>query len=526
MTRPPVPLVPVAWLVLASAPAPANATGFTDIGQDIVPRTETAVDVDGALRLRGQVLYNLDLDRGFGPSGEPLFPVPVSDPAAQAIAFADMRLRTDLRVYPPFGGLAVKVRFDLLDDLVLGSTPEGVPAASTRQASPPAVLRLERAYGEALTPLGILAAGRMGSHWGLGIASNGGDCADCDRGDSADRIAFITPIAGLLWAAAWDFSATGPVARSRSGRAIDIEPADDVRTVTFAALRWRDDLARARRRHAGKATFEYGAYASFRWQDREIAAATLAVSHPTPIDRAQVVARGYHATAAGGWARLTLPGLRIEVEPAVVLARVDQPSLIPGVLMRGGVTSTQIGAALESEIGRPESAFGAGLDAGFASGDPAYGFGAFPRSGERPPLEGDLDGPQAMPPFDDRIDNFRFHPDYRVDRILFREIIGAVTDAIYVRPHVRWRAPRIGSGELVASLAAIGSLAVEARSTPGGRQPLGIELDPTLVYQSRDGFAIAAEYAVLFPLAGLDNPERDLAARPAQLARLRLGYVY
>ena len=40
---------------------------------------------------------------------------------------------------------------------------------------------------------------------------------------------------------------------------------------------------------------------------------------------------------------------------------------------------------------------------------------------------------------DNRIDNFRFHSDYRVDRILFREIIGTVTDAMYAKPHARLR---------------------------------------------------------------------------------------
>ena len=41
------------------------------------------------------------------------------------------------------------------------------------------------------------------------------------------------------------------------------------------------------------------------------------------------------------------------------------------------------------------------------------------------------------PPRDRTVDNFRFHPDYRIDRILFREIIGTVTDAVYLRPHAR-----------------------------------------------------------------------------------------
>ena len=51
---------------------------------------------------------------------------------------------------------------------------------------------------------------------------------------------------------------------------------------------------------------------------------------------------------------------------------------------------------------------------------------------------------------------------------------------------------------------------MEAASTPGQKAPLGVEIDPTLAYGSRDGFNIALEHAVLFPLSGLDNPELKL----------------
>ena len=53
-----------------------------------------------------------------------------------------------------------------------------------------------------------------------------------------------------------------------------------------------------------------------------------------------------------------------------------------------------------------------------------------------------------------------------------------------------------------------------------------MEVDPTLVYGSRDGFLIALDYAVLFPLAGLDNTAAHLNASAAQLARLRLMYLF
>ena len=135
------------------------------------------------------------------------------------------------------------------------------------------------------------------------------------------------------------------------------------------------------------------------------------------------------------------------------------------------------------------------------------------------------DGPQANPRRDNRIDNFRFHPDYRIDRILFREILGAVTDAVYARPHARVRITGAKSAQLSAHAAVIASSAVKASSTPSGKAPLGVEVDPSLVFETH-AFVAALDYAVLFPLEGLDNMATSAAAKPAQLVRLRLNYLF
>lgn len=367
----------------------------------------------------------------------------------------------------------------------------------------------------------------MGSHWGLGMLTNGGDCADCDSGDSADRVAFVTPILGHVIAAAFDFSSSGPYRpRKIETRAVDVDPTTAVRTLTFAILSFRDELARDRRRKAGKTTVEYGAYASHRWQKNDVPADYLPVSTAVPLTASQVMYRGYTATAVDAWMRITAPMIRLEVEAAVLFANVDQPSLLPGVLARDPAKSRQIGVAFESDIGAPEDRFSAGVDAGYASGDPAPGFGVRQTINGAAPKKGDLDGAQANPPFDKRVDNFRFHPDYRVDRILFREIIGTVTDAFYVRPHLRLRIAKLGPSALTLQVAAVASFAVESASAPGGKSPLGVEIDPTLAYGSRDGFSIAVEHGALIPLAGLNNVEQSLPAKPAQLIRVRTVYAF
>jgi uncharacterized protein (TIGR04551 family) len=505
----------------------ASATGFTDTGEDIVPRDKFDYRVDGYFRLRGAMLYDLDLDRGLTPSGQPLFPVDLSNPSNKTLYAWDARLRTDVAIYAPGGTMAVKARIDVLDNITLGANAQGIPSASTQYEQGARTFRIKWAYGEELTPIGLFVAGRMGNDWGLGMLANSGDCLDCDTGDAADRIAWIAPMVGHIFALAYDFSATLATAPVPSGATyVDVEPSADVHTVTAAFLRYKSPLSLARRRKAHKTTLEYGAYFSHRWQQDDIPAAYLPTDQAVPITASQVMMRGYDATAIDGWARFTTHDLRIEAEAAYLNATAEQASLVPGVLYNQPVTSSQFGAVLESEVSQADGDLGAGLDVGFASGDDSPGFGAFVPIGAPLAKPGDLTGAKADPPYDTHVNNFQFSPDYHIDQILFREIIGTVTGAGYLRPHARWTFAHIGRGGIDASVAGIASMAAYALSTPGGKLPLGVEVDPTLTYRNEDGFILALEYGALFPLAGLDNLAEHLTAKPAELARIRFHYVF
>lgn len=498
----------LAMLVALAVPALAGATGFTDAGQDLGTHAAGPVVVDGTFRVRGGLLYNFDLDRGNTPSGRPIFAVPKG--GGQTLSSGDMRLRTDVAAFSPSGTLAVKVRADVFDGAGLSDrVPEG---ESTRADA----LVIDRFYAEALTPVGVITAGRMGSTWGLGILANGGDCDECDRGNAADRVAFITPLVGHIFAVAYDVSAVDPTV-PQSERPAAFRAARGTDTISVAAMRWRAPESIDRRRRAGKWTADYGVVLSQR-RDREGGAASFLA---TPMDG---VPQGLTARVADGWARLAGPKVRVELEAAVAEARVAEPSVIPGVVV-DPVSSRVYGAALESQIGAPGARFVFGLDGGVASGDPAYGFSS-DSAWDGPAARGDLRGAQALPPWDRSANDFRFHTDYRVDRILFREIIGTVTDAAYLRPHATLVLARAASGSLTASVAVIGSRALHASSTPGGDANLGIEVDPTLAWNGTEGLTAVLEHAVLFPLAGLDNPDADMPAKPAQLVRLRLGWRF
>ena len=339
-------------LALAAWSPVARATGFAEHGADIVTRDKAALELDGYLRVRTEALRNFDLDRGLTPSGQPLYPTPLGDPKGQTLTHADMRARTDLRVFAPGQILAFKMRLDFLDNVSLGSRPAGVPSSTISQLQPSEPVRVRRAYGEVLLPFGVLVAGRTGNTWGLGMVANGGDCYDCDSADSADRIALITPILDHYVAAAFDWSATSPtVPRPNQNRVIGIAPITNTHTATLAILKYKSDEVRLRRLKANRTTVEYGGYFTHRWQGKDIPSSYISSPNPITLNESQVMNRDFQATGIDFWGRVTFPFGRIEAEAAGLFARYGQGSLIPGLLLRDPITARQLGLAVESNFG-------------------------------------------------------------------------------------------------------------------------------------------------------------------------------
>ena len=514
----------LALAALACAPA-ANATGLMDTGDDLVGHDDARIVVHGAMRVRGEALGNLDLDRGVLPNGAPLFPVPLSDRKGQWLIGGDLRLRTDIAMYAPGGRTAVKMRVDMLDDVPLGDRPVGVPAAATSVITTgDRVFRIKRAWGETATPVGLLAAGRMGNAWGLGMLANGGDCADCDSGDASDRLAFVSPILGHVAAIAYDFSVAGPTALRKDGvRSVGLEPSAAVRSITFALMHWSDEATRTRRTAFGRNVFDYGAYASWRTQASDVPSTYVPFSSAPAMSSLQVISRGWNALALDGWLRHEGRHHRVEFEFAHLRANIDDASLLPGVSLARPVQSAQTGMSLEATLRTQDDQHAVDLQVGYASSDasPLFGSGTTLRI---PAADGST---QTIPvPNGDRLDRFSFHPDYRIDRILFRELVGRVTGAAYLRPTLRATLSANHTGRLVASVATIASIATNAASTPAGKSFLGIEVDPTLAWQGTDGFTASLEGAAFFPGEALGNPAAKLDAKPAGLLRLRLSYAF
>jgi uncharacterized protein (TIGR04551 family) len=449
----------------------------------------------------------------------------------------DMRLRLEPTLEV---GQAVRVhvRADVLDNLGYGTTPDVLPSwsgqayATAFAASPQGglnaasdAIRIKQAWGEVVLPFGTLAAGRMGAlvNWGTGFFVNNGNCISCDYGDTGDRIALTIPILGHYLTALYEMSASGPYAQPFAQQ-VNLEPRASVNTGALAFARFDSPEAQRRRLAAGRTLLQYGLLVSYRSQDLDAPAWT----QPGGLSRvgwrpSDFVKRDTQSAAADLWVLVQRGGLRAELEVAGVWGRVGDASNQAGVSLTQPITMAQYGgvASLAYQFRVPVRLR---LEAGFASGDDAPGFGVRVAPGQVTTQKGDLDGPQLRPPADWTVDNFRFNPDYHIDLILFRRIIGEVTDAMYLRPTIGFGPFGGRMSGLSAEATVIASRAVSASTPPGQDANLGVEIDLRVRWRIVAGFEVNAAWGVLVPGAGFRNLELQLDPKPAQALEVILAY--
>lgn len=504
------------------------------------------LQLDGYFRVRGQLMSNLGLDAGRDASGRHLFPVPLEggDGGSSTLSTANLRLRLEptLNVSEH---VRVRAQVDVLDNHVLGSStsalydlpgsPYPVPfygSSRTVASSDPRLDRPtispKRAWAEIETPVGLLSFGRMPSEWGLGVLTHAGGGIDDDFGDTVDRIQFAlppvsTPIGRLALVPILDFDSEGALYRDPRleglnvglGQPFDADSRDDGRTfgIKVARIDTEDEVRRKLDRNEG--SLNYGAYYNYRTQrfaspawnaegfDAELAATT---APPAAVHRSA------YAHVLDVWVHYLTARWRVEAELAGIYGSIGNPLDDPTASSPGKILLRQWGGALVAEYKLSPNRVTVGGEVGAASGDDAPGFGNVPQLGATP--YGSLEGAQWRAGSDRSIRNFRFNPAYRVDLVLFRHVLGQVTDAMYVKPKVRWNIfPGLTlDGQLVYSRA------LDAASTPsaspdgtGGSANLGIEADAILTYTSGDGFQAFGEWGVLQPLGGLEPEGRSLS---------------
>jgi uncharacterized protein (TIGR04551 family) len=441
-------------------------------------------------------------------------------------------------------------------------------------------IQVERVWAEVtLPPVGQLRFGRMGSNWGLGIYQNDGNCLDCNYGDTVDRIMLILKIANHYFIPMIDWLSSGPLYNQYTYDPQGQPYAFDRLTgiyryvVEIARKDTPDELRKTI--DAGKTSINYGFWGQYRSQANDLitqgstginslsasAWASGSSFNPNgtyPQDGTQatnfpsgaIAVRNANFWVPDVWARIESRRFRFETELVYVngnyLLNVPIANGPNAPLYPHQVNLSQFGAAVESEVHLlPENALTLKLYAGVATGNSGttHGFGNHDGRGYTNGLNPNYPGQQGPAPAgtidatpiycpnssepcpQNSVNAFNFNRDYRIDLILWREILGGITDAYYVRPAVDYR---ILPG-LHATFATIYSQALLWSTTPGQHSALGLEFDFGLHYETDDAFVAWFDYGILVPFNGLGEQQNGLpfvSPSVAQAVRLMLAVKF
>lgn len=511
--------------------------------------------LDGYYRVRPELLNKLDLNREADPGNNFLFPR-VGNHRTAAGANMRLRLNPTLNVSEE---VRIKMQVDALDNLVMGATPDYAFALSNRydfsvlsmtQVPPRSAINsaidsimVKRLYGEVSTPVGILRFGRMGSHWGLGMLYNDGNCFDCDYGDTVDRIQFVAePVPGWYIAPMVDFNIEGLTSkRASQGQPFDLTNADDAHSFILAIAR-RDTEQKTRARlENGQSVFNFGLHFTYRTQ-RFDATQYLNAAYAQEGGEASgllLVPRSANVFIPDFWVKYERKSFRIELELAGLLGTLGNRALTQAEASNLATNQMlrlmQFGAVLQTEFRLVDNRLKILAELGYASGDKAYALGNQPSrvgSGNGGnTARGDIEGRQficndlSCP--DRNISNFRFNRDYRIDSILWREILGGLTDVFYVKPGIRYD---IADGFAIYGGATYSRTIFRQSSPHGGDPNLGVEINAGLSYETDDGFLTGVNWALLIPMRGLETSNSATGVPPsldsAQAIRAFLGIKF
>jgi uncharacterized protein (TIGR04551 family) len=480
----------------------------------------------------------------------------------QTLVSGDMRLRLKPEVHLS-DDIRVKAWIDLMDNVGLGTTGYGPNEFDTKSA-----IKVRRAWGEARNrDIGELRFGRMGADWGLGILDNGGDRngIDSDFSSDVDRIMGMTNLAGFYLMAAYDWANEGdvqPGSATPSGVPIDRAQNDDTDAFTFAVAHKLELEAQQGALLRGESVFNYGVYFVYRDQllQRNLVTDTTDSDHDgskkdTVPSSTQPYARFNQTQYIPDlWLQFLWEGLRVELESAFVAGGMeggcpvltDSGSLASSKYFQnadevlasdvGGGSGNadlrskngrckfrQLGVALELEYRLFDEKLGIHFASGLATGDNnARGLAAT----NDPSLQRS-DNPDDA---NRTISTFQFHPDYRIDLLLWRSIMRRVAGAYYFKPGISYDFIRDPYGQQAGGrFDIIYSRASSEKQAWGQSSNLGLELDVSLYYRSEDGpdvldgFYGLVQWGVLFPFKGLGYDPDIMGTPKTQNAMILRG---
>jgi len=542
-------------------------------------RRSKVVELDGYYRLRTNYLHKMSLGQGYnaggpGPAALPPFPVPSQCATAlgqgngggcgdNGMGDATMRLRIEPTINLS-DQVRVRTQLDLFDNLMMGTTPDSLvnpyvpyttqnkdvgrtsaaaPAdvlSNTQQTSESAIAT-KRAWGEIDSELGSFRFGRMPWHFGRGMYFNRGDCADCEGGTTVDRLMMLTTVYGHQLALAFDFGAQGYHLgytdlgqKNLGGIPLDLTQKDDVNQYVAAITKIDEERVWRERIAAGDVAVNYGAQIVYRSQDY----ATYAVSRQSgsidPADPNKPLSAndlGNETTLRRGvnallfipslWFKLGWKALTIEFEGTMLAGKLGDA----GPLRLGRTDNDrklnilQAGWVLSSELRLYSDSLFVGFETGGATGDQA-------ELAFNPAATGTASGlyypylnyrwkfvPQ--PNGDRNLNDFHFSPEYHVDQILYRRILGTVSNAIYFKPNIAYWLDLDSRNEREIGLSGsvIYSIAPVPVATPGNAMNYGVELDVGLQYRNlRENIYAGMTWGVFWPMAALKRPTVEASA--------------
>jgi len=545
-------------------------------------------ELDGYLRLRSDYMHQFFLGQSYVPGvvqnvpginyALPPFPEPLDCPrpgpggmapttplncGSKNIGAANTRFRLEptLNVTDQ---VRVHAQIDVLDNTILGSTPDslagiegynrpvstGNPIDTVSQPAgflsnnqdPPEVgqngymssIRAKRAWAEVDTEFGSIRFGRMPWHWGRGIFYNQGSCADCDVGTTVDRVMGLTTLYGHQLAVAWDLGAQGPTTQqltlgrnSPDGYPYDLSQDDDVLQLMAAITKIDSPVTLRERVDRGDIVFNYGLQVVYRNQGNVVQPVTT-MTQPgttgpqpqTPTEVGMTVPFGAWSVTPDLWFKLQYKALTVEFEGIGIFGKINHPGILSE--SNQALSLFQLGWVVASELRLYRDAFFVGLETGGASGDQAEAAGQYLNYRWRF---------VQQPAGDTAIKDFHFSPDYHVDEILFRHILGTVTNAVYIKPATAYwfdlgRTRAIGlNGSIIYSMAQV------PVSTPGNDLMWGLEMDVGAGYRNTaEGFYGGFTWGVLWPLGALNRPSplwlNSEDASAAQILRIYMGVKF
>jgi uncharacterized protein (TIGR04551 family) len=498
-------------------------------------------EMDGYYRLRTDWFKNFNLgfdDRQVG--GAP-FPralgcssTVLNHPCDDSLASTNMRLRLE----PTFNldeGTSVHIQADVYDNLVLGSTPTDLSIGNvyTGFSQPPVgafsnsqqpeqknlnsdrdALVVKRAWAEVAVPLGILKVGRMPNQWGMGIYHNAGGRDpingtynyDADYGDTVDRVSFTAQIPGtpLRAMVAADWVLTRLVSNQTAANTgheehpFDLDDSSDANgwVGVISKMTSPQDFKDAVDR--GESVLDYGVYFEYKTQswDENLTNFNLG----GVFDAANnYVPRDYKTYTPDLWAKFGTGDFLLEAE---LVGQFGSVTHLNDLGITGKENIRKLGGAGRLTWKGVEGKLRLGVEGGFATGDQ---WDNTPAGNTNIAFANQLGDPTICnAQHTCTLSQFFFNRDYQIDMILWRHLIGAVTNAAYAKPFLSYDLTK----SIMFKVSNITSFALRPVATPGNSVMYGTEFDGDLGYYGNHIF-LGISYGVLFPMGAMSHPANN-----------------